>query len=95
MKPWKVAAGKFSKEQRDHWDRRFRTDTSQSESRQPDGNGNAESDSPGELQLVVEIGPPPDTDESAKWSMLADKVLGPPEESPEPDIDFQRWLRSA
>jgi hypothetical protein len=92
MKPWKLAE-KFSKEQCDHWDRRFRPDASQNESRRTEGGG--ESDSGGELQLVVEIGPPPDKDESAKWSMLADKVLGPPEGSPEPDIDFQRWVRSA
>jgi hypothetical protein len=83
----------FSKEQRDHWDRKLRTGASHSESRQSHDSGDAES--PGELQLVVEIGPPPARDESAKWGMLADKVLGPAEKSPEPEIDFQRWLRSA
>jgi hypothetical protein len=89
MKSWKPAAEKFSKE-RDRWDRRFSTDASRSESRRADAG-----DSPGELQLVMEIGPPPATDESAKWGMLADKVLGPPKESPEPEIDFQRWLKGA
>ena len=93
MRPWKLAVGKFSKEQHDHWDRRFRTEASHGESRRSHDSGDTES--PGDLQLIVEIGPPPATDESAKWGMLADKVLGPPEESPEPDIDFQRWLRSA
>ncbi len=92
MRPWKLV-GKFGRERRDNWDRRFRTDASQNESRR--ANAADEADSPGSLQLVVEIGPPPAIDESAKWGMLADKVLGPQEESPEPDIDFQRWVRSA
>jgi hypothetical protein len=87
MKPWKVAR-KFSKGR----DRvgRFSTDASRSESRRADAGESA-----GALQLVVEIGPPPATDDSAKWGKLADKVLGPPEESPQPDIDFERWVRSA
>ena len=88
MKSWKAAAEKFSKGR----DRvgRFSTDDSRSKSRRADAG-----DSAGALQLVVEIGPPPATDESAKWGMLADKVLGPPKESPEPEIDFQRWLKGA
>ena len=89
MKPWRLTAEKFSKD-RDRLDRKFSTDASRSESRRADAG-----DSPGALQLVVEIGPPPATDDSAKWGKLADKVLGPPEESPQPDIDFERWVRSA
>jgi hypothetical protein len=93
MRPWKLAAGKFNKEQRDHWDRRFSTEASHGES--SGSHDSSDTESRGELHLIVEIGPPPATDDSAKWGMLADKVLGPTEESPQPGIDFQRWLRSA